>query len=44
MKVGPNDQVDRFKARLVAKGYTQQYDSNQAIAFVHFLLSMAIMP
>ena len=51
VKVGPDGQVDWLKAHLVAKGYIQQYGSNYydifspvaKIAFVHLLLSMAVM-
>ncbi|RVX09440.1 Retrovirus-related Pol polyprotein from transposon RE2 [Vitis vinifera] len=51
VKVGPDGQVDCLKARLVAKGCTQVYGSNYGdtfspiakIAFVHLLLSMAVM-
>ena len=51
VKVDPDGQVDCLKARLVAKGYTQVYGSNYGdtfspiakIAFVHLLLSMAVM-
>ena len=51
VKVGPDGQVDRLKGRLVDKWYTQQYGSDYydifspmaKIAFVHLLLSMAIM-